>query len=98
MNVLRHDLRKRVFAILAITLLFSWAAYFLEFTDWAESIRQAMRAEQPGEARPSRGYAAAVGGSLLKACLLIGIPLTITLAVNKARILLDMKFPKKGRL
>lgn len=84
MNVLRQNLSKRVLAIVAITLLFSAAMYSLEFSAWAETIRQAVFSEESPENLLSRSYAVMLGGSLLKAGILIGVPLLITRLVNRA--------------
>ena len=86
MNVIAQNLTQRLFIIVVVTLMASYAIYFLEYSSWAESIRQALLAPEAGEVRQERGYAAAVLGSLMKACLLTGIPILLTLTINRVRL------------
>ncbi len=87
MNVLRQNLASRLMVITMVTLVVCLGFYFLEFTGWAETIREAMMSREPEEPRDPRGYIGVVFGSLLKACVLIGVPLLITLGNNRLRLM-----------
>jgi len=86
MNVLKQNWVQRVVVIMSLTLLVSVAIYPLEFSNWAESIRQALSAQESGEPRAERSYIGVVLGSLLKAFVLMGVPIGLTLILNKLRL------------
>ncbi len=88
MNVLRQNLFFRLVVLIVFTSLVSLPFYFLQETNWAEAIRDATLLaantgdEETGSGRP---YIFRVLGSLLKATVLIGIPLLLTLGINRIR-------------
>ena len=82
MNVLKQNLGPRLVSIVMITLIVSLAFYFLEYSNWAETIRQTVQAAEPQESPSDRSYLVMVAASLAKATMLIGIPLSLTLATN----------------
>ena len=82
MNVLRQHLALRVTAILILTVVVSIGFYALEFTTWAETVRLTDASQQSGETRELPAYPIVLGASLLKASMLIGIPLLPTLAIS----------------
>ena len=88
MNVLRQNLSMRLIILLVITSAVSLGFYFLQDTLWAEAIRDAALSEanSGNEAQgSSRSFFFIVLGSLLKATVLIGVPLLVTLMINRLR-------------
>lgn len=87
MNVLRQNLLPRVLWIAGCTALVCLAFYFLEYSSWAESIRQPMPPpETPPEPRQPPGYGVMLAMSLTKAAVMIGVPLLLTLGLNRIRL------------
>ena len=87
MNVLSQNLLSRVTIICVLTAALSLGFYFLEYTHWAETIREAASVPQPesDEPRGERAFILILIGSMLKATILIGVPLSITLLINRLR-------------
>ncbi len=87
MNVLKQQLALRLTTVIFFTLLLCLGFYLLGFTAWAEGIRETVLAETPNDPKVPQEYVKTLLASMAKVCFLLGIPLLLTLGINRLRLI-----------